>query len=199
MIRRLLLIFLVFSAAFLALPAGVSHACSCAQMSRADAIANADVVFKGTATQQADPQGGAAAVSSGRSVRFGFTVDTVVKGNLGPTAGVTTAASGASCGAEFAIGQRYLVLVQRDTIGRLETSLCSGNEQLQARPAANPEPEATDSPAPAPTGEGEGKAEADVDEPGVAAVLGAVAAVAALAALVVLRVRGHGQLPPGQP
>ena len=145
--RRLLLVVLLVPGAFFVLPAGVSAACSCAVTSRAQATADADVVFKGTVTGMADPEGGGNVISSGRDVFYTFDVDEVVKGVTDNPAQVVTAADGATCGADFAVGRRYIVFAADDG-ERLTSTLCAGNEMLPALPVGGDDVQTTESPDP---------------------------------------------------
>ena len=108
--------------------------------SRSAALEGADVAFKGTVTGRADPDGGGNIISSGRTVFYSFEVDDVVKGDADNPAKVATAAEGASCGAGFEVGRRYLVFATQRPDG-LTSSLCAGNERLQALPARTAAPD----------------------------------------------------------
>lgn len=114
----------------LTVSAGPCLACSCVQMTRAEAVDRADVVFHGTVVSRDDPGGGWPFSSSGRDVRVTFAVDEVHKGQAGSQVAVTTAADGAACGATFTVGSRYEVMASGAEA--LSTSLCAGNTELPA-------------------------------------------------------------------
>lgn len=181
--RRCLLLLVLMPAVFFALPAGVSSACTCAMTTRAQATANADVVFKGTVVGEEDPDGGGPYISSGRDVFYAFDVDEVVKGAADDPAQVVTAAEGASCGADFVVGRRYLVFADRDG-ERLTSSLCSGNDRLPALPAAAGDQ--TESAMPDPL---LGDIPADDDRRPMLAILGAFAVAGGVVAIAIGRVR----------
>lgn len=180
--RRLLLVVLLVPSTFFVLPPGISAACTCAVTNRAQAAENADVVFKGTVTDMADPEGGGNVISSGRDVFYTFDVDEVVKGVTNDPARVVTAADGASCGADFAVGRRYLVFAVDDG-GRLSSTLCAGNDTLPALPAASEDAETTGIPDPL-LGDEESRPNP---------VLATVAALALAAGVVALAVARHRQ------
>ena len=101
-------------------------ACSCAGPPPAlgAAVARADGAFVGTLTEIGDPEGSGPVISSGRTVLNRFAVEAVAKGDIGPTVVVESAASGASCGLELAVGQRAGIIASRRD-GRWSSSLCS--------------------------------------------------------------------------
>lgn len=110
----------------LVLTAGPAHACSCVTRAFPEQLAGADAVLTGTATSREDPTGSAEAVSSASSIRWGFAVDSVHRGDLGARVTVSAAMSEASCGITFVPGVRYVVLGTRDVIGDVATGLCTG-------------------------------------------------------------------------
>jgi hypothetical protein len=69
-------------------------------------------------------------------------VERVVKGELRGEPVVTSAADGASCGAELVVGRAYRVHAGYRGDG-LHTGLCSGNEALSASATAPPHETAT--------------------------------------------------------
>ena len=92
----------------------------------------ADVVFEGVATSSKEPL---IIQSSGDPVEVTFSVENTLKGALpSQQVTVTTALSGASCGAEFQVGERWRVFAygSRDN---LESNLCAGNRLLGAATA----------------------------------------------------------------
>ncbi len=92
-----------------------------------------DVAVAGTVTDVDRP-----GTVDGTVVRtFTFRVDTVLRGDAGPTLTVQTAANSAMCGSEFTVGGRYLLFASRAegaggafTKGALFTGLASGNRDL---------------------------------------------------------------------
>ena len=129
MLRRLLSV--TFFASLVTLAAPTTHvlACSCAQMSQEEALSNADVAFVGVVAAIDDP-GVGPLVNSGEQLRYTFAVESEIKGELASTIGLFSARSGASCGQEFALAQRWRVFAYVDETGRLGSGLCSGNELL---------------------------------------------------------------------
>jgi len=131
---RIVLAFILAAAAVVVLP-GRAYACSCApQPSDARAIASSAAVFAGTTVGVDDPQEGKRIISSGAEVTWTFTVDTVVKGEVGDTQEVRSAAMEVSCGYEFEEGERYLVFAhegERDE-SKLFTSICSNTRRIAA-------------------------------------------------------------------
>ncbi len=103
-------------------------ACSCAPMTDAEYAASADVVFAGTLLDREEPDSGGI-VSSGDLITLTFAVDEVYKGQVGTTAQVRTARSGASCGLELEGEGPFLVFTQFGKNG-LTASLCGGTREL---------------------------------------------------------------------
>lgn len=172
----------------LTLSAGPCLACSCVQMTRAEAVDRADVVFHGTVVSSDDPGGAWPFASSGREVRVTFAVDEVHKGQVGPQVAVTTAADSAACGATFTVGSRYEVMASGAEA--LSTTLCAGNTMLPAltqppdqQPSGGGEaiPTAADAPA--------ARAEPTSWVPAAVGVAAAIIAALAGAALVTRRRR----------
>jgi hypothetical protein len=110
-------------------PVNRAMACSCIAFTEKQAFAAADVVFEGVVV--AEPFWALHWFSnSAAEVRFEFAVESVAKGGpLPEEVEVATAQNGASCGAEFAQGQRWRVFA--DSSGdHLASGLCSGNRLL---------------------------------------------------------------------
>jgi MYXO-CTERM domain-containing protein len=125
------------------------------------AIEDADVVF------EARPFG---MTNDGQRARYSFEVDRVWKGELGPSAQISTALHSATCGRSFQIGTQYVVYARRSASGELTDNLCSrtrvsasaaedlevlgpGHDAIEAvAPPTDPGPEPTEPPriAPAP-------------------------------------------------
>lgn len=146
MLRRLLSV--AFFAGLVTLAGPTTHvvACSCAQMSREEALRNADVVFVGVVAAIDDP-GIEPIVSSGDPLRYTFAVEDEIKGELASSIGLFSSRSGASCGQEFGLAQRWRVFAYVDETGLLQSGLCSGNELLAegvpippSTPKPNPPP-----------------------------------------------------------
>jgi hypothetical protein len=116
-------------------PISRALACSCAVGTANEYFESADVVFVGTAVESnASPF----LSSSADPVEFTFTVDKQLKGERLPQpVTVVTAASGASCGAEFQIGERWRVFARSDGPS-LASGLCDGNRLLDQAPQASP-------------------------------------------------------------
>ena len=129
MLRRLISVAFLASLVMLAAPTARVAACSCAQMTQAEALSNADVAFVGVVAAIGDP-GVGPVVNSGELVHYTFAVESELKGELAGTIGLSSARSGASCGQEFALAQRWRVFAYVDETGRLQSGLCSGNELL---------------------------------------------------------------------
>jgi cell division septation protein DedD len=137
----------------------VAWACTCRPASDQEYFNQAEVVFTGTVVGRDDPNAGSQARSSSDSIVWTFHVDRIYKGEAAEQQAVRSAMSGASCGFEFAMAQRYEVFA-RTSDGALTTGLCDGNRQLAegATPVApagagprSPKPAATPRPTPAPT------------------------------------------------
>ncbi|MFC4116337.1 hypothetical protein [Nonomuraea zeae] len=129
---------LVLAAAVLVGASPAAHACSCADLTPAQAVGHADAVFTGTVVNvqvgDGDPFG------PRPPAVYRFRADNVYKG--APAAEFTLASDldGASCGYKFEPGTRYLVFAQSGTSGAAErapgvslsSSLCSGNIPVEA-------------------------------------------------------------------
>jgi len=143
MLRRLLGLAFVVGLVTLAAPTAHVLACSCAQMNREQALSNADVAFVGVVAAIADPIGDPL-VNSGDILRYTFAVEQTIKGGLAVTFDVFSARSGASCGQEFGLAQRWRVFAFADETGHLQSHLCSGNEMLaEGVPIPAPSPDAS--------------------------------------------------------
>ncbi len=114
-------------------------ACTCAALTEEEAFAAADVVVLGVVVDSDDPFFGPI-MSSADPVRYTIAVERVFKGNeVGSQVEVSTARSGASCGLEMSIGQRWRLYAYRD--GGLQANLCGGSELLSPGSASsNPVP-----------------------------------------------------------
>lgn len=125
-VRRRWLVYLA-GLVFVANPGAVS-ACSCVPFTKQQLVDNASAIFTGTVTtvSRAFPFGLGCSVSSADPVSVTFAVETVYRGEAARSVTLQTAASGASCGYEFAAGKRYTVFATTQG-GRLETNLCRGN------------------------------------------------------------------------
>ncbi|MBX6751268.1 MAG: hypothetical protein IRY85_16655 [Micromonosporaceae bacterium] len=113
------------------LPSTPACACSCGALSAEEAVARADVVFVGVAVEVTVPWRGPLS-SSGDPVTVTFDVSTVYKGDVPANARVRTVRDSATCGYPFVAGQRYLVHADRRTDGTWTTSLCDGNQPVDA-------------------------------------------------------------------
>lgn len=101
-------------------------ACSCAPMSDREYVASADVIFTGTLLNRDEPEPGPdGLMSSADPATLTFAVSEVYKGQVGPTAQVRTAMSGASCGLEVE-GERPFLLFTEFGEDGLTASLCGG-------------------------------------------------------------------------
>jgi len=168
----------VFAIASLFHPLKPAYACSCvAPRPPLEARDEAQAVFSGTVSSvQSDASG----------LLVTFDVDEIWKGPEGAQLTLATPGSSASCGYEFAQGERYLVYGFAQE-GRLNTGLCtrtaplaSAGEDLAAFGPGTPAPVAPAAPAPEPS----------VGMPWLPVALGGVAVAAATAvALVALRRR----------
>jgi hypothetical protein len=118
---------------------GVARACSCVPPPPPKkAVADYDVVFAGTVAEVEDSQAGARIVSSGGAVHYTFALDAVAKGPRVREIQVSSALGGASCGANFRKGRRYLVFAYYGSdferikgAESLWTNLCTPNERLK--------------------------------------------------------------------
>ena len=129
MLRRLISVAFLASLVMLAAPTTRVLACSCAQVTQAEALRHADAAFVGVVAAIDDP-GVGPPVIGGDVLRYTFAVESELKGELASTIGLFSSRSGASCGQEFALAQRWRVFAYVDETGRLQSGLCSGNELL---------------------------------------------------------------------
>ena len=127
---------LAIAATLSLLPVSRALACSCALTSEDDALAYADVAFEGVVTQE--PLWVWLWITNDASdVRYEFAVHDVIKGGpLPDRVQIATSQSSASCGAEFAQGERWRVFAT-GAGDDLASGLCSGNRPLGegAKPA----------------------------------------------------------------
>ena len=111
-----------FALAATTIPISQVAACLCAGGELPVAIPNADVAFVGVAEATAD---GPPADNQRRTL-YTFSVERASR-ETGPTIEVAAwAGSGSSCGIDFGMGERWVVLATRWE-GALDTNLCSGN------------------------------------------------------------------------
>src|SRR3954467_2211060 len=92
---------MLFAAAGL-LVASPAQACSCAEATTAQHVADADVVFTGTLLSRTVDHPDWPVMSRGAPALHVFAVDAVYKGDVHAEQGVVSAADGASCGLELA-------------------------------------------------------------------------------------------------
>lgn len=123
-------------AAALAARVEPAQACSCALGDPRAALARADAAFVGTLLERREPP---SLRSSTVTVTLVFRVERAVKGRLGRTVEVRTAAGGASCGIELEVGQRIGLLLDRDGAGWNGT-LCGQVAPARLLEAARPLP-----------------------------------------------------------
>ena len=133
---RLAAVWLAVAAAALAAGVDPARACSCAREDPRTVLAQADAAFVGTLLER---RGAATPRSSADAVTLVFRVVETVKGRLGATVEVVTAASGASCGVEARIGQTIGLFLDRDG-GVWRSNLCRQVAPAELRAAARPLP-----------------------------------------------------------
>ena len=122
---RLLLAGLLGACCLVFLTPSASHACSCVMANTDDYVDWADAIFTGTLVEVTPPPE-RDVESSTDPVTYAFDVDTVQKGDVGPTAEVSTARWGASCGLEgLEVGTSYVVFAT-GAPGAFHASLCGG-------------------------------------------------------------------------
>ena len=132
--RRALLVVPLFLALVIVAPAAPAHACSCAMLSSAQKVENADVVVRGTIAGLDDPGGR----DSGHLVTYEVAVAEVYRGAATATTFVRSAADGASCGIEVQEGREYLLFARR-VGGDLRAGLCDGTTAASAELVAEVE------------------------------------------------------------
>lgn len=125
--KRALLVVPLFLALVVVVPAAPAHACSCAMLSSAQKVENADVVVRGTITGLDDPGG----LDSGHLVTWEVAVAEVYRGAAAATTFVRSASDGASCGIEVQEGREYLLFARR-VGGDLRAGLCGGTTPASA-------------------------------------------------------------------
>lgn len=122
----MLLVIPLLFAALLVLPTSPAWACSCVDLTTAQAMAHADVVLAGTLEEVAEPRGLSEPSSGAPAQSYRFAVSEVYEGSASATNWVGSAKDGASCGLEgLEPGREYVVFAQErgDT---LWASLCGG-------------------------------------------------------------------------
>lgn len=118
------------------LGAAPALACSCAPMTDEEYVENADVIFTATLLGREDPEPGPdGTMSSMDPATLTFAVSEVYKGQVGKTAQVRTATSGASCGLEIEGEGPFLVFTEFGDDG-LTASLCGGTRDMPEQPPA---------------------------------------------------------------
>jgi hypothetical protein len=132
MIRRTLLAAIVAVGSLALLPSP-ADACSCVGFTKPDYARQAAVIFTGTVTR-VDVHSGPLVFSSIDPVDVFFDVEAVYKGDVARTFQVSTVASSASCGYEFAAGRRYTVFA-RLADGKVRTDSCGGTNEGAINPA----------------------------------------------------------------
>ncbi|WP_172252584.1 hypothetical protein [Saccharibacillus deserti] len=109
-----------------------AYACTCAIIDTEEAAGYADTIFSGTAVDRREsPIGSDGGRSSADPVYYRFEVDTAWKGEAYEKMTLSTEMSSESCGADFKMGEKYLVFARKDG-NMLTTGLCSGNQSYAA-------------------------------------------------------------------
>lgn len=132
-------------ASILVLASAPAYACSCLVSPAAELVAAGDAAFVGTFAGRTEPTAPPQTDPIARVVNH-FTVEKVIKGNIGGTVDVVSARHGATCGLELAVGSRT-GLVLRMVDGEWHSGLCSQTSPEAMLALAGP---ASPSPAPAP-------------------------------------------------
>jgi hypothetical protein len=178
--------------------ASPAQACSCAEATTAQHVAEADVVFTGTLLSREVDHPDWPVMSSSDPALFVFAVDTVYKGDVHAEQGVVSAADGASCGLDLAGNGPFVVFASSDPSlpdGQYRAGLCNGtglagDDVLTELDGLAPAPPAAGAPL---------DGQAGVQSPGNGALpvvlLGAGAAVVLLAGWVLVRRRRRLRLP----
>ncbi|AQZ64399.1 hypothetical protein BKM31_25670 [[Actinomadura] parvosata subsp. kistnae] len=126
MVSRMLALLALAAALLVGLPTA-AHACSCADLTPALAVREADAVFTGTVTNVREED------RPGRPRVYTFQADQVYKGTPAARITLTSNADSASCGYPFQRGGRYLVFAAVSSTGpavegvELSSGMCSGN------------------------------------------------------------------------
>ena len=138
--KRLGAVLVMFSAVFglLIEDAEPASACSCAVPNPLAGLASADGAFVGTLVDEEEQVG--PLFDSGEMMDHLFEVEAVLKGDIGETVVVESAAEGASCGFEIPIGQRVGLTLTRNG-DSWEGSLCATHDPDSLLEAANGLPE----------------------------------------------------------
>jgi hypothetical protein len=112
-------------------PVARAHACTCMPLEPGQALQNAEIAFVGVVAGVRDPSAGNPMIDTLDPVFYTFAVQEVLKqgGGVPAVVEVGSARSGASCGQEFALHQRWRLFAYSDG-GSLSTGSCSGNELL---------------------------------------------------------------------
>ncbi|GIH24644.1 hypothetical protein Aph01nite_29540 [Acrocarpospora phusangensis] len=131
-----LAVVLTLLAGFLVVSPGTAYACSCAPTKPKVRMDDSHAVFSGVVTEHETLGEPFASVAV-----FTMRVDSVYKGDLTATTQVKSSEHSSSCGAELAVGTRYLIFARTgdEFFGRdvpdaesvpLSTTLCSGNRAV---------------------------------------------------------------------
>jgi len=107
-------------------PVAPACACSCAEVTPENSLAESEMAFVGVVTKIDRPL---VFMNSGQPVQVTLAVSEVYKGSVSERFVVTTASDGAACGYDFVEGGRYVVLASTWE-GTVNTGLCSGNRNL---------------------------------------------------------------------
>jgi len=123
-LRRLNAIVVAFFFAFGVLIQGTlpAHGCSCAAPNPYAGLAEADGAFVGTLVEV--DRSMLPITNTGQLIDFHFTVEAALKGDIGETVLVKSAADGAACGIEVPVGTRAGLLLYRSD-GQWEGNLCA--------------------------------------------------------------------------
>lgn len=142
----------VLVAALVSVQSPPAAACSIAAPgpTEEELLAQADLVFEGTAVSSRDPNAGAAIIGGGDPIFWTFATERVIKGAPTAPQEVGTARSGATCGFTFQVGLRYRVFA-RLVGGVYMTSLGSGTVELAGQAEPTVTTTTTSPPAAAPT------------------------------------------------
>lgn len=94
-----------------------ARACSCLMPPPpADALAEADAVFEARPYSRTNDD---------RRAHYGFEVDRVWKGDIGPRVEISTALNSAACGRTYRVGTQYVIYASRNSKGEWTDGLCS--------------------------------------------------------------------------